>query len=52
MFCANICRFFRGYFRKWICQNYAYSEADSLMMLQDLLEQFSKNATPRKKSLL
>ena len=50
----SFCRFFCGYFRKWICQNYAYSEADSLMMLQDLLEQFSKNATPppRKKLLL
>lgn len=42
----SFCRFFSGYFRKWICQHYAYSEADSLIMLQNLLEQFSKTVTP------
>lgn len=38
----SFCRFFSGYFRKWVCQHYAYSEADSLKMLQNLLEQFLK----------
>lgn len=42
----SFCRFFSGYFRKWICQHYAYSEADSLVMLQNLLEPFSKTVIP------
>ena len=42
----SFCRFFSGYFRKWICQHYAYSEADSLIMLRNLLDQFSKTVTP------
>lgn len=35
------CRFFSGYFRKWLCQHHALSEADSLNKLHNLLEQFS-----------
>ena len=35
----TFCRFFSGYFRDWICQRYAFSEADSLEMLRNLLNQ-------------
>lgn len=48
----SFCRFFSEYFRKWICQHHAYSEADSLTMLQNLLEQFSVTVTNLEDSFL
>lgn len=40
------CQFFSGYFRKWICRHYAFSEAESLRLLWGLLKQFSKTNVP------
>ena len=38
------CRFFSGYFRKWFCQNYAFSEEESLATLHALLRQFAPHS--------
>lgn len=38
------CRFFSGYFRKWFCQNYAFSEEESLTTLHALLSQFAPHS--------